>query len=58
MKDIRCRAILAALLGVAVLLMGTTAMAAPAKTKLVYWTMWEPNPVFTAYLEEAGREFA
>ena len=28
------------------------------KVKLVYWTMWEPNPIFTAYLEEAGKEFA
>jgi len=33
-------------------------MAAQKKVKLVYWTMWEPNPIFTAYLEEAGKEFA
>ena len=58
MKGYCFRVPLAALLAAAVLLVGTTAMAAPAKTKLVYWTMWEPNPVFTAYLEEAGREFA
>jgi len=41
-----------------ILILATSSMAAQKKVKLVYWTMWEPNPIFTAYLEEAGKEFA
>ncbi len=40
-----------------VLAMAIPSMAAQ-KVKLVYWTMWEPNPIFNAYLEKAGKEFA
>ena len=41
-----------------ILVMAIPSIAAQQKVKLVYWTMWEPNPIFIAYLEEAGKEFA
>ena len=41
-----------------VLAMAVPSMAAQPKVKLTYWSMWEPNPIYMAYLEKAGKEFA
>ena len=41
-----------------VLALAVPSMAAQQKVKLIYWSMWEPNPIYMAYLEKAGKEFA
>jgi len=43
---------------VLVLVITTSSIAAPQKVKLVYWTQWQQNPIFNAYLAEVGKEFA
>ena len=36
----------------------STPTAAQQKVKLTYWTWWEPNPIFSEYLVEVGKDFA
>ena len=45
-----------AVFALTLLLVSSVAWAEPVK--LIYWTHWEQNPLFNAYYEEAGREFA
>jgi multiple sugar transport system substrate-binding protein len=50
------RSLLIAVFALTLLLVSSVAWAEPVK--LIYWTHWEQNPLFNAYYEEAGREFA
>jgi len=57
-RRIRFASVLISLVLLAGLLMPTPSMTASQKVKLVYWSMWEPNPIYMGYLEKAGKDFA
>jgi ABC-type glycerol-3-phosphate transport system substrate-binding protein len=57
-KKIRRSFWLVSLVFIVALAIMSTPTAAQKKVKLTYWTWWEPNPIFSEYLVEVGKDFA